>query len=310
MQLFRTVNIPKEARNCVLAIGNFDGVHLGHQAVIRDAKVIALKKNKKLGILTFEPHPKSFFKDNKNNFRLTPFRTKFELIKQLDVDFYFNVRFNNVFSKTSAEKFVMEMLVKKMQISHIITGFDFVFGNKKSGNINLIKKLSKQTNLFECSNVKEFKTNDSKKFSSSVARTQLLSGNLQKVKEILGRNWSLKARVIRGESRGKKIGFPTANFNIERYSNICCGVYAVDIIFDKRFSKINFKGIANYGIKPTFSSLRPLLEVNIFDFNDNIYGELVEIKFKSFVRKERKFDSLESLKKQISKDINFVKEYF
>lgn len=312
MQLYRSIDIPKQARNCILAIGNFDGVHLGHQAVIQEAKKIALKENKKLGILTFEPHPKSFFGNNKNNFRLTPFRIKFELIKKLNVDLYFNIRFNNSFSKTSAEKFIMEMLVKKMQISHIITGFDFVFGSKQSGDVNLIKKLAKQTNLFEFHSVEDFKANDIKKLSSSVVRTKLLSGDLQKVSEILGRDWSLKARVIKGESRGQKIGFPTINLNIEKYSNICFGVYAVDVILNLNYKskKLIFKGIANYGVKPTFHSLKPLLEVNIFDFNDNIYGELVEIRFKSFIRKEKKFDSIESLKKQISEDVNFVKEYF
>ena len=312
MQLYRTIDIPKQAKNCILAIGNFDGIHRGHQAVIQEAKSIALKENKKLGILTFEPHPQSFFENNRNNFRLTPFRIKFELIKKLNVDFYFNIRFNNNFSKTSAEKFIMEMLVKKMRISHIITGFDFVFGSKKSGNVNLIKKLAKQTNLFEFHSVEEFKAKDLKKLSSSVVRTKLLSGDLQKVSEILGRDWSLKARVIKGESRGQKIGFPTINLNIEKYSSICFGVYAVDVILNlnNKSKKLIFKGIANYGVKPTFSSLKPLLEVNIFEFNDNIYGELVEIRFKSFIRKEKKFDSIESLKKQISEDVNFVKEYF
>lgn len=312
MQLYRSIDIPKQARNCILAIGNFDGVHLGHQAVIQEAKKIALKENKKLGILTFEPHPKSFFGNNRNNFRLTPFRIKFELIKKLNVDLYFNIRFNNIFSKTSAEKFIMEMLIKKMQISHIITGFDFVFGSKQRGDVNLIKKLAKQTNLFEFHSVEDFKANDIKKLSSSVVRTKLLSGDLQKVSEILGRDWSLKARVIKGESRGQKIGFPTINLNIEKYSSICFGVYAVDVILNLNYKskKLIFKGIANYGVKPTFPSLKPLLEVNIFDFNDNIYGELVEIRFKSFIRKEKKFDSIESLKKQISEDVNFVKEYF
>ena len=312
MQLYRSIDIPKQARNCILAIGNFDGVHLGHQAVIQEAKKRELKENKKLGILTFEPHPKSFFGNNRNNFRLTPYRIKFELIKKLNVDLYFNIRFNNIFSKTSAEKFIMEMLIKKMQISHIITGVDFVFGSKQRGDVNLIKKLAKQTNLFEFHSVEDFKANDIKKLSSSVVRTKLLSGDLQKVSEILGRDWSLKARVIKGESRGQKIGFPTINLNIEKYSSICFGVYAVDVILNLNYKskKLIFKGIANYGVKPTFPSLKPLLEVNIFDFNDNIYGELVEIRFKSFIRKEKKFDSIESLKKQISEDVNFVKEYF
>ena len=308
MKLFRTTKIPKIAYDSVLAIGNFDGLHLGHQNVIKTAKNIAKTKKKNLSVLTFEPHPKCFFKKEKNGFRLTPFKTKFELVKQMGVDFYINILFNKCFSRTNADDFVDKILKKSLKVNHVVTGTDFVFGNKQEGNIKLLEENSVKNKLFNFSIVEDYKCDFKTRISSSNIRSFLTNGELKKAEKQLGRKWSIKARVIKGKKLGSKIGFPTANLNIVNYHQIKFGVYLVSVSFRKDYFNSKFTGIANYGIKPTFNSQIPILEVNIFDFDEDIYGEEVKVEFLLFVRNERKFDSVNSLTKQIEKDINFCKE--
>ena len=191
-----------------------------------------------------------------------------------------------------------------MQVSHIVTGFDFVFGHKQQGDTKLLESISISNNAFKFSEVKEFKKNKIIEVSSSKIREFLKAGDLKSSKEILGRDWSIQARVVRGKCLGRKIGFPTANIILKRYCDLCFGVYAVEIRFKKDFFKSTFKGVANYGIKPTFPNNEPLLEVNIFDFDKDIYGELIEVTFKFFIRHEKKFLNIEDLKEQITKDVS------
>ena len=308
MELIRLSRIVNKAKNSIVAIGNFDGVHIGHQEVINFAKSISKKKKKSLSVITFEPHPKCFFKKQYENFRITPFRVKYEEIKKLGVDFYFNFKFPQTFSNISANSFIEDILIKKMQVSHIVTGFDFVFGHKQQGDTKLLESISISNNAFKFSEVKEFKKNKIIEVSSSKIREFLKAGDLKSSKEILGRDWSIQARVVRGKSLGRKIGFPTANIILKRYCDLCFGVYAVEIRFKKDFFKSTFKGVANYGIKPTFLNNEPLLEINIFDFDKDIYGELIEVTFKFFIRREEKFLNIEDLKEQITKDVSNCKK--
>lgn len=308
MRLFRTFGISKEAYNSVLAIGNFDGLHLGHQNVISFAKNLAKKKNKPLSVLTFEPHPKCYFKRTFHGFRLTPFKIKFELIRELKVDFYINIFFNNRFSKINANDFINKILIDSLMVNHVITGVDFVFGNNKEGNVEMLKEHSIKTKSFDFSIVDDYKFDFKTRTSSSDIRKFLLNGNLKKAEKLLGRKWSIKSKVIRGKKLGSTIGFPTANLNIDNFCKMKFGVYLVCISFKKDNFRTKFTGIANYGIKPTVNNITPILEVNIFDFKRDIYGEDVKIEFLLFIREEKKFDSLESLKSQIQMDINFCKE--
>ena len=266
------------------------------------------KKKKSLSVVTFEPHPKCFFKKQYENFRITPFRMKYEEIKKMGVDFYFNFRFSQSFSNISANSFIDDILIKKMQVSHIVTGFDFVFGHKQQGDTKLLEFISISKKAFTFSEVKEFKKNKTIEVSSSKIREFLKVGDLKSSKQILGRDWSIQGRVIRGKSLGRKIGFPTANISLKKYCNFCFGVYAVEIRLKRDFFKSTFKGIANYGIKPTFLDNEPLLEINIFDFDKEIYGELIDVTFKFFIRQEKKFLNIEELKEQITKDINNCKK--
>ena len=309
MILIRNLKIKTLMFNSVVAIGNFDGVHKGHQYVLKSGLKIAKENGKKMGVVTFEPSSKNIFFKKKSFFRLTPFRMKHKIIKELGIDYYFNLKFNNFMSEMTAITFIKTILVEKLKVSHVITGKDFVFGKNRSGDVNLLRKISTETNNFKFLTVKDYIENNGKKYSSSELRKNLLNGEINKAKEILGRYWSISGRVIKGEKVARKLGYPTANISIKNYSKLCFGVYAVNINFLKS-PQNKYKGIANYGVKPTFDKKNPLLEVNIFDFNLDVYGEYIEITFKSFIRNEKKFKNLDSLKKQIRNDIKIAEQYF
>lgn len=307
MILIRNRFQDNKIQGSVVAIGNFDGIHIGHKSVIDEAKRIAKESKKKISLLTFEPHPKCFFKNRKVNFRITPFRDKFEMIKKLGIDYYLNFNFNHNFSNISANKFIKNILVKELRVHHVVTGFDFVFGNKQEGDTNLLINESKKK-LFKFTLVKEKKLQENIKISSSEIRKNLKVGNLKKVKDILGRNWHIKSRVMRGKKLASKIGFPTANLKIDKYCKLCFGVYKVLVIYKMNGDATKFEGIANYGIKPTFNGIEPILEVNIFNFNKVIYHEYLEVFFISFIRKEKKFNNFKELKNQIEEDVRICKD--
>ncbi len=306
MNIFRSFKIPNIFFDSVLAIGNFDGVHIGHQEVIKKAKEISKKKKKKIGVLTFEPHPKCFFKKEFDFFRLTPFRLKFELLKKMEIDFMINVNFNSCFVQITAEQFIKKYLVETLKINHVVTGFDFVFGNKQKGNVELMRKFSKLSGDFDFTEIPELKKG-STEISSSQVRFFLRNGQLEKARKILSRNWSIVSRVIRGNKKAREIGFKTANLKINKFCDLTKGVYLVKISFDNENSMREHFGIANYGIKPTFKKNLPLLEVHIFNFDENLYEKKLKITFIRFIRKEKKFESIEKLKDQIIKDIKVAK---
>ena len=307
MKVFRSFSIPKKFNDSVIAIGNFDGLHLGHQAVINEAKKISLKYKKKIGVMTFEPHPKSFFQKKYEFFRLTPFRMKYELLKKKKLDFMLNIKFDKNFMSISSLNFIEKILLEDLKASHIVIGFDFVFGNKQAGNVDVLRNFCKSSKKLEFTEIKEKKM-DGSEVSSSLVRDLLRKGDIEKANQILSRKWTVVERVLSGEKKARKIGFKTANMRLNSYCDICFGVYKVLIELPEEISKKKFYGIANYGVKPTFMKKTPLLEVHIFDFNKEIYGKKIKVSFLKFVRKEKKFESVEKLKDQIIKDIKLVKK--
>tara|TARA_A100001011_G_scaffold131146_1_gene138230 strand:+ start:1939 stop:2883 length:945 start_codon:yes stop_codon:yes gene_type:complete len=307
MKVFRSFSIPKKFNDSVIAIGNFDGLHLGHQAVINEAKKISLKYKKKIGVMTFEPHPKSFFQKKYEFFRLTPFRMKYELLKKKKLDFMLNIKFDKNFMSISSLNFIEKILLEDLKASHIVIGFDFVFGNKQAGNVDVLRNFCKSSKKLEFTEIKEKKM-DGSEVSSSLIRELLRKGDIEKANQILSRKWTVVGRVLSGEKKARKIGFKTANMRLNSYCDICFGVYKVLIELPEEISKKKFYGIANYGVKPTFMKKTPLLEVHIFDFNKEIYGKKIKVSFLKFVRKEKKFESVEKLKDQIIKDIKLVKK--
>ena len=199
MKVFRSFDIPNDFLNAVIAIGNFDGLHLGHQKVIFQAKKISREKKRKLGVLSFEPHPKCFFKKEFDFFRLSPFRVKYLLMKEIGVDFMLNIKFDSKLVSINAEDFVKKFLISKLKVRNVVTGFDFVFGNQQSGNVKTMKRISELTNKFYFNEVSEFKSGNNE-FSSSQIRKSLRNGDLNKANKILSRNWMIISRVIKGEN--------------------------------------------------------------------------------------------------------------
>ena len=305
MKIFRSFQIPKIFLNSVIAIGNFDGVHIGHQKVIKEAIKISKKKNK-VGVLTFEPHPKCFFRKEFFFFRLSPFRVKYLLLKEMGIDFMLNIKFNSDLVSIKPKDFIEDILIKKLNVSHVVTGFDFVFGNKQSGNVKTMNSYSKKKGDFLFTEVSEFRIGESE-ISSSQIRKNLRDGKLLEANNMLSRNWQIISRVIPGKKQARKIGFKTANLKINEYCNLYYGVYFVKVQILNINSKNNFKGIANYGVKPTFDKNKPLLEVHLFNFDKNIYGKKLKVEFIKLIREEKKFQSIEKLKDQIIKDIKTIK---
>ena len=306
MKVFRSFKLPTTYHKAALAIGNFDGIHKGQLAVINKAKLIAKEKKIKLGILTFEPHPKSFFRKHYDFFRLTNFREKFIILKNHKIDFLVNIKFDSEFLKISAEKFILNNLIKELNVSDVVTGFDFVFGNNKTGDVELMKSYSDKTKKFIYHEVSEIKQKNIE-ISSSVIRNLLRKGMIKEANNLLSRNWRISSIIISGKKNGRKIGFKTANVKVNKFCNLAYGVYLVKVQIPMMFKMKYFYGIANYGVKPTVENKDPLLEVHIFDFNENIYSYRMNVEFINFIRSEKKFESLEKLKSQIIKDIEQAK---
>ena len=288
----------KFTSNCLLIIGNFDGLHKGHLSILSEA--INLKKQKsysKIGLLTFEPNPKEFF-FNLKNFKITKINDKIEILKKLKIDFLHVVKFNKKFRNFSAEDFCKKILKKKINPSTIIVGKEFKFGKNRSGNIQFLK------NFFNIKIAKQKKINNLK-ISSSTIRKFLQQGKIKQANHLLGRHWSISGKVVKGNRIGRKIGFKTANVYLDEYVNPMYGVYAVKVKFDNKI----YKGISNFGIAPTIrNNKKPVLEIHFFKKIKNIYNKTVNVDFISFVRKEKKFKSKKNLTGQIKKDINKAKK--
>lgn len=285
----------------VLAIGYFDGVHLGHQEVIKKACKMAEKLNVKCGVMTFSPHPKEVmgFKDKID--QITPLNCKLKHFEKLGLDISYVVNFTKEFAAISPEEFIDNFLMK-LNIKGVVIGFDFSFGNKGLGNSDTLINYS--DGRFAVEVVKPFFENGSK-VSSTRVRDYLLSGNITGVRRLLGRNYSFSAKVIHGDKRGRTIGFPTANLEfIEDYLHIKNGVYSVKVKLDTK----TYIGVMNVGYKPTFDTKILSYEVFIIDFNEEIYDRILEIELIDFLRDEKKFNNVEELIQQINSDINSTKK--
>ena len=300
MKTFNNFNISQRFKNSVIAIGNFDGVHIGHQKTLRDAKKQAIKKKISLGVLTFEPIPIMFFKKKIKNHRINSLEQKKEFLKKQRVDFIIIKRFDKKFSNIDYLNFIKDILFKKIKCRYLFVSKNFRFGKNREGDIRKLKLFERKFQ-FKTIVTKIFKINK-KIISSTKIRKLITTGHIQKANNFLGRNWSVRSKVIRGFQRGRKIGFPTCNLKLLNYVIPKSGVYSVRVK-TKSFYK---KGIANVGYRPTFNGKNLLLEVNIFGINKYLYNKVLNIDFIKFIRPEKKFKDLEELKKQISADITKV----
>ena len=304
MKIYSNVNLNNKHRNGVIAIGNFDGLHLGHLKVIKEAKVKAKKLNLPFGVMTFEPIPVMFFNKKLKNHRINSLEQKKTLLKKLKLDFLIIIKFNKYFSSLTAEDFIKKIIYKKIKCKYLYVSRNFKFGHKRRGNIKTLKKFEK---LFDYKRVitKPYKKNN-KIISSTIIRKKIRAGKIEEINKLLNRVWSVEGKVIKGQKRGRKIGFPTCNLKLDNYVIPRLGVYTVKVS-NKNFNK---NGIANIGYRPTFKGQSLLLETNIFGFRKNLYNKVVNVSFEKFIRPEKKFKNLEYLKKQIKLDIKLAKKNY
>jgi len=304
MKLYKNFNISKNHKKSIILIGNFDGVHIGHQKLFKLANNYKKKFNLNIGVLTFEPMPKMFFNKNIQNFRISNINQKNIILKNLGVDFVITKKFDKKFSKIKSDFFIKEILSKKFAAKYIFVSNNFKFGNKREGDVNQLIKYEK---IYDYKIVKPKPlTLRQKVISSTYIRSLLEKGDLKKTNKLLGRNWSIEGIVQKGRQEGKKIGFPTCNIDIKDYVIAMPGVYAVKV--KQKKSNKPLKAIANLGYRPTFNQKKILLEVHIFNFSGNLYNKYLSIEFIKFIRREKKFKNVIQLRKQIQTDLKKAKK--
>jgi riboflavin kinase/FMN adenylyltransferase len=301
MRVFRHTSATGEERGAVVAVGNFDGVHLGHQAVIAAAKETAAQAGARLAVLTFEPHPRSVFQPGAPPFRLTPFRAKARALEDLGVDYLFTLHFDLDFAKKSAETFVQAILVEGLGVKAVVVGYDFVFGNKRRGTPELLKAEGEQHG-FSVRLIEPVTGPGGVVYSSTQIREHLTAGRPRDAAALLGRQWEIEGRVEMGDRLGRTIGFPTANLSLADYLRPAAGVYAVRVGIEDGAATRWFGGAANLGWRPTVGGKDLRLEAHLFDFDDDLYGKHLRVALIEHLRPERRFDGLDALKAQIAAD--------
>ena len=286
----------------VVLIGNFDGIHLGHQKLISKAKRIAQQKKQKLVLITFNPHPREIINNIEMDLIL-PYKEKKLLLKNYGIDKIDEIKFTNKLSKLSAEEFAKEYIYKAHNPSDIVIGKNFKFGHKARGDAKLLKdSLSKKVKVHSI----DIKRLDSLVISSSEIKKLISKGNIDKVNKLLGRNYYISGKVIHGEKRGRLIGFPTTNLSTEWNFLPKKGVYVSKVVISDK----SYQSITNIGVRPTFNANSLQIESHIFDFNKNVYGKKIKIYFLARIRSEKKFETVEKLIENITKDVNFGRKYF
>ena len=304
IKIYKNFKININDKNSIILIGNFDGLHSGHQKLFQQAKKFKKKLNLKLGVITFDPIPKMFFNKKIKNYRISNFDQKIKYFEKFGVDFLINKNFNKKFSKITSHKFIENILYKKLNVKYIFVSNNFRFGYKREGDVKLLKNYQSKYK-FKLINPKPL-TKKNKIISSTLIRQLLQKGDLNVANKILKRNWSIEGIVEKGRMMGKKIGFPTCNININNYIISKLGVYAVKVKINNR--RKSYKGIANLGYRPTFNQKKILLEVNLFNFSGNLYNKKLSVEFLKFIRGEKKFSGVDELRSQIKKDLLIAKK--
>ncbi|HVJ52146.1 MAG TPA: bifunctional riboflavin kinase/FAD synthetase [Aliidongia sp.] len=303
MRLFRHFDsVPPDARGAVLALGNFDGVHRGHQAVIAEAGRIAERLGAATGVVTFEPHPRSVFRPDDPPFRLTPLRAKAHQLEALGVQLMVSLHFDRAFAARTAENFVSEVLHQSLAPRHIVSGYDFVFGQGRKGDAALLEKMGAKLG-FGVTIVAPVAAGSGAVFSSTSIREHLQAGEPRQAAELLGRFWEIEGRVEHGDARGRTIGFPTANVGLSDYLRPAPGVYAVRAGIERPDGVVWHGAIANLGMRPTVNGTDLRLEAHLLDFAGDLYGQHLRVAFVDRIRPEQKFAGLDALKVQIARDV-------
>jgi len=297
------ISFPDQHWGSVLAIGNFDGVHLGHRQIIETLKSIATPDQPK-GILSFHPHPRAFFNPEHPPFCLTVLEDKIDLVKPLGADFFAVQQFDNGFSSLSAEDFIEKVLVTQLGIKHVIIGQDFCFGKGRTGTVDMLKEAGTKSG-FDVTVIDPVLDEHGHPYSSTRIRQALRDGDPKQAATLMGHPWHVTGEVVCGARQGHRMGFATANIDMQEYVRPLYGVYAVRVKVPATDAWL--PGIANIGVRPTVGGHREWLEAHIFDFNETLYGQTIRIQFIDFIRAEMKFKNLDQLKTQIPDDIEKAK---
>ena len=305
MELLRGIhNIKADHRGCVLSIGNFDGIHLGHSAVLSRLLVEAKRLQVPATVLTFEPQPAELFAGDNAPARLSRLRDKFVQLDKLGLERLLCISFTHKFANLSAQDFIEELLIKQLDVKFLVVGDDFHFGYQRKGDFKLLKEAGKKYG-FEVVDTQSL-MQQKQRISSTRIRDLLALGELQQAAQLLGRKYSITGRVGHGQKLGRTIGVPTANLLLKRRVSPVSGVFAVSILgIDEKV----YQGVANIGQRPTVQGVRQQLEVHIFDFNADLYGVQLEVVLETKLRDEVRFDSFAELKVQIEKDIKLAREW-
>ena len=299
------LNVREKHRGAIVTIGNFDGVHKGHQSILKEVRARADKLNVPAMLICFEPQPKEFFDLYDAPARLTRFREKVDLLSDQGIDYVYCVKFDEKARTMTAVEFV-RILVEEMGISALFVGDDFRFGFDRSGDFQYLQDVGK-AHHFDVINMYTI-SHDNERVSSTRIRECLAEGDFELAESLLGYAYSISGKVIYGRQIGRTLGVPTANIQLNRYVAPITGVFAVEMLFDGQA----FPGVANVGVRPTIDdhTLKPILEVHLFDFSDDIYGKTAKVVFRQKIRDEKKFSGIEALKAAIMNDIEDAKIFF
>jgi riboflavin kinase/FMN adenylyltransferase len=308
MRIFRHFQgVPETLKGAVVAIGNFDGVHRGHQALIAEARAEAEDRRSPLAVLAFEPHPQEFFCPSPNSIRLTPLRMKARLVSELGVDALFALPFDAAMAARGAQDFVQDVLIEGLGASAVVVGPDFEFGKGRAGNITTLRHMGEMEGFavtcFDMITDSSSSGDGTAKISSTRIREALRAARPEEAASLLGRWWAIEARVEHGDKRGRTMGFPTANMHLGHCLAPAFGVYAVRVtLMDNEKPVSRHDGVANFGIRPMYQTEVPLMEAHLFDFDGDLYGKHLMVELIAYIRPEAKFEGLEALIVQIGQD--------
>jgi riboflavin kinase / FMN adenylyltransferase len=300
--LIDPLTLPHELQGAILAIGNFDGVHRGHQAVLTQAKHMGQRLSRPVVLLNFEPHPREYFQPNLKIFRLSPPDVKAQLCERFGLNAMITLTFNAELAAKTAEEFVSDILIDRFHIRGAIVGFDFQYGAKRTGTAQSLQDAGKHFG-FEVEITSEFRANETE-ISSTIIRQKLREGDVKAANTLLGYDWFVTGQVVHGQKLGRTLGYPTANIRLEDSCELKHGIYAVRL----NVAGVEHNAVASFGRRPTFDNGAPLLEVFVFDFNADLYGQNVSVSFVDFIRAEAKFDGIETLIEQMNKDSGEAKK--
>lgn len=295
-------NVPAQARGAALAIGNFDGVHRGHQALLLAAREVAANTGAKAGVMLFDPHPREFFQPDRPHFRLTPLPRKLELLDSFGLDLAVVLRFDAALAGLSAAAFIEQVLVRQLGVSHVVVGYDFHFGKGRAGDPETLQTAG-AVHGFGVTVVAQV-ADAGEVFSSSAIRAELAQGDVRGAAEMLGHWWRVNGTVIGGAKRGTGLGFPTANIVLAAATALAHGIYAVRVVLDGE----SHEGAAYLGTRPTFDDGAPMLEVFLLDFDGDLYGREIAVEFIDFIRGDMRFDGEAALKAQMQADCDRARQ--